>query len=126
MRRIIRQAFAGLVIATAIALPFAMVAPVGALGNCTGKDCIDAGVDKVKTGSTKTVPQTIKQITDVLLFILGAVAVIMLVIGGFKFTTSGGSPEQVKSAKNTIMYAIIGIVVAIVAWAVVDFVVKQL
>lgn len=76
------------------------------------------GGDKVDTIVTR--------ITNLLMWALGIVSVIMLVIGGFKFTTSGGSPEQVKSAKNTIMYAIIGIVVAIVAWAVVDFVVKQL
>jgi hypothetical protein len=110
----------------ALTVPVMAVQPVSALNGCTGKACITDGAGKVDTGSKKTVPQIIKQVTEILLFILGAVAVIMIVVGGFKFVTSGGSPEQVKSAKNTIMYSVVGIIVAIVAWGIVDFVVKQL
>lgn len=94
---------------------------------CTGgKDCVTKGANNVQTGSSKTLPENIEQVTNLLLFLLGAVAVIMLVIGGFKFVTSNGSAEQVKSAKNTVMYAIVGLVVAIVAYAVVRWVVAQL
>lgn len=62
-------------------------------------------------------------ITNVLLFIVGAVAVIMLVIGGIKYTVSQGDSTAVTSAKNTILYSIIGIVVAILAYAAVNFVI---
>ena len=61
-------------------------------------------------------------ITNVLLFIIGAVAVIMLIIGGIRYTISGGDSAQVTAAKNTILYAIVGIVVALLAFAVVNFV----
>lgn len=63
-----------------------------------------------------------KIITNVLLFIIGAVSVIMLVIGGIRYTVSAGDSSAVTSAKNTILYAIVGIIVAILAYAVVNFV----
>lgn len=66
-----------------------------------------------------------KRIVDILLLIIGAVAVIMLIFGGFKYVTSGGDASGVTAAKNTILYAIVGIVVAILAYAIVDFVVKE-
>ena len=65
-------------------------------------------------------------IVNVLLFVIGAVSVIMLVIGGIRYTISQGDQNQVTSAKNTILYAIIGIVVAILAFAIVNFVVTSL
>ena len=65
-------------------------------------------------------------VTNILLFIIGAIAVIMLVIGGIRYTTSNGDSAQVTAAKNTIMYAIIGIIVAILAFAIVNFVVGSL
>lgn len=63
-------------------------------------------------------------VTNILLFIIGAVAVVMLVIGGIRYTVSGGDSAQVTSAKNTILYAIVGIVVAILAYAAVNFVIN--
>lgn len=66
-----------------------------------------------------------KTITNVLLFIIGAISVIMLIIGGVRYTVSGGDSSAVQSAKNTILYAIVGIVVAILAYAVVNFVISQ-
>jgi len=50
----------------------------------------------------------------------------MIVVGGIKYTVSNGNPEQIKNAKNTIMYAIVGIVLAILAYAIVNFVITQL
>ena len=64
-------------------------------------------------------------VTNVLLFIIGAVSVIMLIIGGFRYVTSQGDQTQVQSAKNTILYSIIGIVVAILAYAAVNFVISS-
>ena len=62
------------------------------------------------------------EITNVLLFVIGAVAVIMIVIGGLRYVISGGDAKQVDAAKNTILYAIIGIIVAILAYAIINFV----
>jgi hypothetical protein len=66
-----------------------------------------------------------KTITNVLLFIIGAVSVIMLIIGGIRYTVSQGDSTAIQNAKNTILYAIIGIVVAILAFALVNFVISN-
>ena len=65
-------------------------------------------------------------VVNVLLFIIGAVSVIMLIYGGIRYTTSGGNANSVTAAKNTIMYSIVGLIIAILAFAVVNFVVKQM
>ena len=66
-----------------------------------------------------------KTITNVLLFIIGAISVIMLIIGGIRYTVSNGDSAAVTSAKNTILYAVIGIIVAILAYALVNFVITS-
>ena len=63
-----------------------------------------------------------RTITNVLLFLIGAVSVIMPIIGGIKYTVSGGDSSAVTSAKNTILYAIVRIIVAVLAFAIVNFV----
>jgi len=65
-------------------------------------------------------------ITNILLFLIGAIAVIMLIIGGIRYVISGGDQAQVTSAKNTILYAVVGIVVAFLAFAAIQFVTSQL
>jgi TRAP-type C4-dicarboxylate transport system permease small subunit len=69
-----------------------------------------------------TLMETIGTISDILIFVLGAVAVVMIIIGGFRYVTSNGDQNTVTGAKNTILYAIIGIVVALLAYAIVKFV----
>jgi hypothetical protein len=64
-------------------------------------------------------------VANILIFIVGAVAVIMLIIGGLRYVLSSGDDKAVQGAKNTILYAIIGVVVAILAFAAVNFVVTQ-
>lgn len=61
-------------------------------------------------------------ITNVLLFILGAISVIMIIIGGLRYVISGGNATAVTAAKNTILYAIVGVIVALLAYAVINFV----
>lgn len=63
-----------------------------------------------------------QQITTVMLFLVGAISVIMLIIGGIRYVVSGGDSTAVQNAKNTILYAIVGIVVSLLAFAVVNFV----
>ena len=68
----------------------------------------------------------IGSVVNILMFILGAVSTIMIVIGGIKYVTSNGDSSSIQSAKNTIMYAVIGLVVAISASAIVAFVLGRL
>ena len=63
-----------------------------------------------------------KKISDIMLFLIGAISVIMLIIGGIRYVVSGGDSTAVQSAKNTILYAIVGVIVALLAYAVVGFV----
>lgn len=67
-----------------------------------------------------------KQITNVVLYIVGVIAVIMLIIGGIKYVVSGGDAKKVTDAKNTVLYAIIGLVIAFLAFAIVNFVITTL
>jgi len=62
-------------------------------------------------------------VVNILLFILGAIAVVMIVIGGIRYATSNGESSNIKAAKDTILYAVIGLIVAIMAYAIVNFVV---
>lgn len=61
-------------------------------------------------------------IVNVLLFIIGAISIIMLIIGGIRYTISGGDSSAVTSAKNTILYAIVGLIIAFLAFAIVNWV----
>ena len=61
-------------------------------------------------------------IINVLLFIIGILCVIMIIFGGIRYTTSTGDKGKVDSAKNTIVYAVVGLIVAIVAYALVNWV----
>lgn len=70
-----------------------------------------------------TFEQNLKNIVNILLYILGAIAVIMIIIGGVRYTTANGEASSIKSAKDTILYAVIGLIVAIMAYAIVNFVV---
>lgn len=67
-----------------------------------------------------------KQITNVVLYIVGVIAVIMLIIGGIKYVVSGGDAKKVTDAKNTVLYAIIGLIIAFLAFAIVNFVITSL
>lgn len=85
----------------------------------------DASATEVcKADGTDTVAGIVGNVTSVLLYAIGAVAVVMIVIGGIKYATSNGNAENIKSAKNTIMYAVIGLVAAICAQVMVMFVVN--
>lgn len=87
---------------------------------------IEAGAESAKgTGqSTDLFGQAgvFQTITNVLLFILGAISVIMIIIGGIRYVLSGGNATAVTAAKNTILYAIVGVIVALLAYAIVNFV----
>ncbi|MCX6728155.1 MAG: pilin [Candidatus Saccharibacteria bacterium] len=65
-------------------------------------------------------------IVNISLYVIGAISVLMLIYGGIRYTTSGGDAKNVTAAKNTILYAIVGIVVAILAYAIVNFVITSL
>lgn len=90
------------------------------LGLTTGTTGCDADP---KTG---TVDSTVGKVINVLSFVVGVISVIMVIIGGLKYVTSGGDSSKVSSAKDTILYAIVGLVVVAMSQVIVRFVLKQI
>ena len=104
-----------------VVTPLAMDAPVFA----NAKSEVTSGVSSVNDGNSTDLPSFITNIVNILLFLAGAVAVIVIIIGGIRYVMSGGDAGQVQSAKNTILYAVIGLIVVIMAYAIVNFVVTN-
>ena len=73
-----------------------------------------------------SLPGVMGSIANVLIFLVGAVSVIMVIIGGLRYVISMGRPKQVEQAKNTILYAVVGVIVAISSYAIVNFVLSSL
>lgn len=113
-----------LVTLVAIVAVFAFVA-VAVTGDTSSALSIQDGVNDAGQGtggSTTDLGQTFKTIVNVLLYIVGAASVIMLIYGGIRYTISGGNEKQISGAKNTIMYAIIGLVISFLAFAIINWV----
>lgn len=95
------------------------------LANAT--DQINSGAkDACKSAcNTSTTLQGIfSSVTNAVIFLVGAVSVLMIVIGGLRYVLSSGDPKAAADAKNTILYSVVGVVVAIAAYAIVTFITK--
>lgn len=109
------------IVGVAFATPLLVASTVSAEGPA---DAIGEGVKKVGGDNAgMSLEDGIKNVVNVLLFLLGAIAVIMIIIGGIRYATSNGDAGAIKGAKDTILYAVIGLIVAILAYAIVNFVV---
>jgi len=64
----------------------------------------------------------IKTVIDTLLFITGILSVIMIIVGGVLYTISSGDQANVTKARNTITYAVVGLIVSLAAFAIVNWV----
>ena len=80
----------------------------------TGNNCEDTGVTN-----------TIQGIIKIISYIAGIIAIIMIIVSGLRFITSGGDSGKVASARNSLIYALIGIVVVVLAQVMVHFVFTQ-
>ncbi|TAH36614.1 hypothetical protein EYC59_00355 [Candidatus Saccharibacteria bacterium] len=123
MRRIRNFILTGLLllgIGGALAVPVVVHADTPKQVVC---DSIGAGTDCADDPSQGTnVNKIIQIVVNILSFIVGITAVIMIMISGFKYITAGGDASKVSSAKNTLIYAIIGLVVVALAQFIVQFV----
>jgi len=100
--------------------------PAQAALKCKGSECAAEGLKDISDGNETPLMDTVTNIINLIIFVVGIVAVVMLVIGGVQYTMSQGDATQVKKAKDTILYGIVGLVVAILAWAIVNFVLDGL
>lgn len=93
-------------------------------GACSATDsanCATQSADEAQAG----IQGIIKKVVNIISIIVGAVSVIMIIIGGFKYITSGGESGGVTGAKNTILYALVGLVVILFAQLLVNFVITK-
>ncbi len=90
--------------------------------------CGGVGAANGGNGCTSTISLTdvIRNVINIFSIIIGLVAVIMLMVGGFKYITAAGESSNITSAKQTIMYAIIGLVVAALSQSIVWFVLNKI
>lgn len=101
-----------------------------ALGFVFVQNAFATGIQNINDGVAKTANEAggltmtsvINTVLNTMLFIVGLLAVIMLIYGGIRYITSHGDKAQVTAAKDTIMYAVIGLVIAIIAYAVVNWI----
>lgn len=116
----LKKSLAGLLVVpiTAVASTVAVVGTVSAQ--------VDKGLSSTGQGTGSTtnidVTSTVTAVVNWLLFFVGVIAVVMLIWGGIRYATSAGDANKVTAAKNTVMYAIIGLIVAILAYAIVSYV----
>ena len=98
------------------------LAPVaGAVVHAQSEGQAQQGVNLTGSGG-KTVEGLVKSIINILSWVIGVASVIMIIVGGLRYVTSAGDSGSVSSAKNTIMYALVGLVVALFAQAMVQYV----
>ena len=74
----------------------------------------------------KVTDNLIPNIMQIVFGLLGAIAVIMIILAGFQYVLSQGSPEKIAKAKDTILYAVIGLVVCVSGVTIVSFVTGKL
>jgi cytochrome bd-type quinol oxidase subunit 2 len=112
----------------------AVVAPmsVSAADECNGiYDCLDKGSSKTDengadaASANDKVNGLIKTIINIFSLIVGVISVVMIIIGGLKYITSNGDSGNVTGAKNTILYAVIGLVIVVFAQLIVKFVLNK-
>lgn len=89
---------------------------------CNGSSSVVC--DQQKNGEAKTL-NFVKDIIALLLIAIGIISVIVIIVGGIRFTTSNGDSAKIKSAKDTILYAIVGLVVAVLAFPIATFVLDR-
>lgn len=136
MLKNIRNTIAGLLTAaTLVAVPLAVPAVVSAQ---TIQDCLSQGTALNANGNgdsctpadtaqgTNKINGLIKTIINIFSLIVGVVAVIMIIVGGLRYITSGGDSNNVSAAKNTIIYALLGLVVVALSQFVVQFVLNKI
>ena len=90
--------------------------------------CSVAGSGAIGCGGTSLLAQGgfVANAINTVLIIVGALSVIMVIVGGLRYTLSGGDSAGLKSAKDTIMYALIGLAITLLSFAIVSFVINKL
>lgn len=126
MRTKLKLLTAGAMLFVALLFPVSLAgaAPADVFENNPG--CTSASGTNICGGTGDGLFAVIKTVIQVLLIAAGVIAVIVIIVGGLRYMTSNGEQAQVKGAKDTILYAVIGLVVTVLAYAIVTWVVGKL
>ena len=113
-----------LAVVMCLAMAFTAVSPVSLPVYADSRDEAPNGAKLVDGGGSAKpdLPDIITTIINVMLFIAAALAVIMIIYGGIRYITAHGDEKQVKVAKDTIVYSVAGLIIAILAYALVTFI----
>lgn len=115
----------------AMGISLSLLAPVGIVflnnnyASASVKDQITAGVNETGQNDRRNVGDIAKVVINVMLFLVGILAVIMIIYSGIIYVTSSGNAPAISKAKTTLTYSIVGLVVAIFAYAIVNFVITN-
>jgi len=106
---------------------FAFITPASAFASTPFNACknVVSGNTAVCSGDAKDAKEIAKNIISVLLWIVGMASIIVIVYSGITFVTSAGNPSQITRAKTMLLYAVVGLVVSILAYAIVNFIVEN-
>ena len=133
----IKLLLAGVILAVGLALPVALPAVANATATNTSELCSGANgtigdvTDSPDSNSScdasapATINHTISLALNIFSAVVGIIAVIMIIIGGIRYITSGGNSEKTTSAKDTILFAIVGLIVVALAQVIVKFVLNK-
>lgn len=120
------------VMATLAVVVAPVVAPMAVYAEANISDNLKAGSNLDPTGANTDissgsagVTNLISSIVNIFSLIVGMVSVVMIIFGGFRYITSGGDSGKVTSAKNTIIYAVIGLVIVVLAQVIVKFILDK-
>lgn len=97
----------------------------GILSTETGKFNTNATAASCDESGDATLSGVVQRVINIFSIVVGSVSVIMIIIGGFRYIISGGDSTAVTAAKNTILYAIVGLVIVIFAQVIVRFVITN-
>ncbi|TXG76672.1 hypothetical protein E6Q11_04225 [Candidatus Dojkabacteria bacterium] len=135
MTTMIKKIAASIALLLLVASPAAVLvgAPTASAIDCTGiQNCVGGGIETTDPdGATSVdaearVTELAQDVINIFSWVVGIISVIMVIVGGFQYITSGGDGGKVTNAKNTIMYALIGIVIVALAQVMVQFVLKKI
>lgn len=106
---------------------FIALSTVGLVGSNSYALDVNDGINDAKADSAPPdLELVIGNIIDVLLYAIGLLSVVMLIVGGIRYTISNGAQDKVTLAKNTIMYSIVGLIIAFLAYAIIHWVIGNL
>lgn len=126
MKKILTTLFIGL----GLVLSLGLISPVSVSAATAKQEVCDGigatvGENGCTDGSGKSLNDIMALVINIFSWVVGAVAVIFAIVAGFKYITSGGDASAVKSAKDTLLYVIVGLVIVALSQVIVNFVLKR-